>query len=271
MDGAPTERDKFQRLDSLLMPASIMSWQRALASVHQDVTPLSTNLDDRSEGQRRRLHHWNLLRDAFVFVLSDQENETAPSYSGQQWRDILDGLLTKRGDAEGTMHQRKRNRRTDQLQELIRPALDACNVETVEGIPVPSDSLPEFTEECAREIIWEVAETRFRYEFCALDHRASLKAREDMVKHCFAGGMLIGAPLEKSQRGFSHARLDFDLPSANNYLAAHVLKHCNSQGWNPDQQESLETAICDFYMQSFWEHFGRAAIIPMRLEHIVSM
>ncbi|KAJ7060637.1 hypothetical protein C8F01DRAFT_1369611 [Mycena amicta] len=280
--GAQTERNKFQRLDSPLMPASIMSWQRALASVHQDVTPLSTNLDDRRyvfpepalfanmtpEGQRRRLHHWNLLRDAFVFVLSDQENETAPSYSGQQWRDVLDGYLTTRGDAQGTFHQQKKHRRTAKLEDMIGPALDACNVETVQGFPVPSDSLLKFTEERSGP---------------AKSFGRSL--RPDKVKHCFAGGMLIGAPLEKSQRGFAAATVEqrhpyfrrvaslmLDWTSVSprpTILAANVLAHCDSEGWRPVQQEALETAVCDFYTQSFWEHFGRAAIIPMRLEHVV--
>ncbi|KAJ7061921.1 hypothetical protein C8F01DRAFT_1251759 [Mycena amicta] len=301
MAGVQTERNKFQPLDSPLMPVSIISWQRALASVNQDVTSLSTNLDDRRyvlpepalfasttpEGQRRRLHHWNLLRDVFVFVLSDRENETTPSYSGQQWRDVLDGFMTARGDAQGTFHERKKHRRTTKLEDLIRPALNACNVETVQGFPVPSDSLPKFTEERAREIIWEVAETGFRYEFCALDRRASLKEREDDVKQCFAGGMLIGAPLEKSQRGFAAATLEqrhpyfrraaslmLDWTSISvrpTILAPNFLAHLDGRGWGNDQKEDLETAVCEFYTQTFWEYFGRAAIMPMRLEHVVSM
>jgi hypothetical protein len=30
--------------------------------------------------------------------------------------------------------------------------------------------------------------------------------------------------------------------------------------------KDLENAVCCYYIQAFWEHFGRTAVLPMRLE-----
>jgi hypothetical protein len=81
------------------------------------------------------------------------------------------------------------------------PALPACNISSLESFPVPDDSLPEFSLKQTREIIWQVAETSFRFEFAALYRRASKMSRLGAVKDCFPGYMLMGVPLEMSKHG----------------------------------------------------------------------
>ncbi|KAJ7357918.1 hypothetical protein DFH08DRAFT_801797 [Mycena albidolilacea] len=108
------------------------------------------------------------------------------------------------------------------LEDFIRPALEASNIASIKGLPVSLDRLPHFTVEQTREIVWLVAETGFRFEFCALDRRASSKDRLDED---------------------SHFR------------------------WSLSDMQLLETAVCHHYTQAFWEYFGRAAVLLMRLEH----
>ncbi|KAJ6619653.1 hypothetical protein B0H10DRAFT_1946699 [Mycena sp. CBHHK59/15] len=284
---ANTERDKFQILDVAEMPPSIAAWADALSQVDKSVSPFTIDPADRRyvfpepallvnttpDRQRKFLHHWTLLRDGFTYMLSQREHSQL--LSAQEWRDVLEGHMTKRGHPDS-----KTYRRSKQLEDRIRPALQACNITNVEGFPVPPESLPEFSLAHAREIVWQVAEINFRFEFCALDRRASMKDRLEDVKACFAGRMLIGAPLEMSKRGFAAEKieqrhryfvraatlmLDWNTQSPRPpVITRGFLEHSN---WCASQMQSLETAVCRYYTQAFWEYFGRAAVVPLCLDH----
>ncbi|KAJ7121071.1 hypothetical protein C8R44DRAFT_787309 [Mycena epipterygia] len=61
--------------------------------------------------------------------------------------------------------------------------------------------------------------------------------------------------------------LDWNTKSPRPPIITHgFLEHSN---WYPFQMQGLETAVCQYYTQAFWEHFGRAAVIPLRLDHNV--
>jgi hypothetical protein len=219
------------------------------------------------------LHHWTLLSDGFMYILSQPPH--AQLLAAQEWRDILEGLLTQRGHANSRTHKR-----SAQLQDRIRPALAASGIGSIEGFPVPRESLPEFNLEQGREIVWDVAETSFRFEFCALDKHASKMDRLDDVKACFMGHMLIGVPLEMSKRGLAataiaerhgylvqiaQLMLDWTTQSARpNIISRGVSQHVN---WSSSDMEQLEVAVCCYYTQAFWEYFGCAAVVLMRLDH----
>ncbi|KAJ7747884.1 hypothetical protein B0H14DRAFT_3513954 [Mycena olivaceomarginata] len=98
-----------------------------------------------SDSQRRRrfLHHWNLLRDGFLFMLANRPQLLAP----QQWQ----GCGARNWKMLYSRHW--------------KPA----TVKSLEGFPVPDKFVPEFSLGETREIIWDVAETSFHFEFCALE------------------------------------------------------------------------------------------------------
>ncbi|KAJ7872096.1 hypothetical protein B0H13DRAFT_2059570 [Mycena leptocephala] len=259
------ERDKFSPLLAEEMPPSIVAWANALAQVDRSVSPITSNLADRryvlpepallvntaSDRRRKFLHHWSLLSDGFMYMLSQPQH--AQLLSAQEWRDILEGLMTKRGAANSRTYRRSAN-----LEDRICPALQASN------------------------IVWQVAETSFRFEFCSLDRRASKKDRLDEVKACFAGHMLIGVPLGLSKCGWvataieerhryvmraANLMLDWMTNSARpNIIGPGIAQRLN---WSPSEMQALETAVCRYYTQAFWEHFGHAAIVPLRLDHDV--
>ncbi|KAJ6528323.1 hypothetical protein DFH09DRAFT_935270 [Mycena vulgaris] len=280
---AKIARDKFTALTLIEMPPSIAAWAGALAQVDRSVAPFTSDPADRRyvlpepallvnstpERRRRFLHHWNLLSDGFVYMLSKPEHTQL--LSAQEWRDILEGLLTVRGNLSSKTH-----RRSEDLQERIRPALEASNVESVEGLPVPFESLPHFSLEQTREIVWRVAEINFRFEFCALDKRASGKKCMEDVKICFAGHMLLGVPLEMSKCGWAAPAVE----ERHRYVrrTARLMQDWVTRSprpliiaprphWSPADMQELENAVCRYYTQSFWEYFGRAAVVPLRLDH----
>ncbi|KAJ6610920.1 hypothetical protein B0H10DRAFT_2290209 [Mycena sp. CBHHK59/15] len=164
-------------------------------------------------------------------------------------------------------------------ESVLRLALDTFDVGSFKLFPVPDEELPEFSLEMIREIVWEVAETSFRFEFCALDRRASGKDRLNEVKGCFAGHMLVGVPLAMSKCGWAstmleechcYARrtailmLDWTTKSPRPDIIRRVSKRLP---WSPSQMQELETAVFRYYTQAFWEYFGRPAVVPLRLDH----
>ncbi|KAJ7328260.1 hypothetical protein DFH08DRAFT_709600 [Mycena albidolilacea] len=277
------ERDKFAVLAVEGMPPSIVCMAVALAKVDRSVPSTSGGADKRyvlpepalfvnttPERRRKFLHHWNLLADGFIYMLT----QNTQLLSAQEWRDILEGQVNKHGHPGSRSY-----RRSEKLEDRIRPALQVSNVDSIEGLPVPIESLPEFSLEQTQEIVWQVAETSFRFEFCSMDRRASRKNRLDEVKACFAGPMLVRVPLEMSKRGWAAATLEERHPYVVrtatlmldwmtrcpcDRIIGRVAEHFP---WSSSQMESLETAVCCYYTQAFWEYVGRAAVIPLRLEH----
>ncbi|KAJ6579290.1 hypothetical protein B0H10DRAFT_1963044 [Mycena sp. CBHHK59/15] len=126
---AKAERDKFAVLTVPGMPLCVASMADALARVDRSVTPYSSDGADRryvfpepallvnsSEDRCRKfLHHWSLLADGFIYGLTQNQPQLL---SAQEWRDVLEGLLTQRGAANS-----RTQRRSSSLQDRIRPAL----------------------------------------------------------------------------------------------------------------------------------------------------
>ncbi|KAJ7075961.1 hypothetical protein B0H15DRAFT_791187 [Mycena belliarum] len=281
-----TQRDKFTPLDIPEMPPSISSMSNALTQVDRSIIPYTSSDADKKyvlpepallinttpERRRKFLHHWNLLGDGFIYTLTQQPQLLRP----QEWRDILEGLMTERG-----AHGSKTHKRSEKLVDCIRPALEASNISHLEGFPVPIECCPQLSLTRTHEIVWQVAETSFRFELCALDRRASGRARLNNVKRCFAGDMLVGVPLEMSQRGWAAPMLE----DRHRYVASTAVlmldwttksprpriieRIADRHQWTTDNMQELEAAVARHYTQAFWEYFGRAAVVPMRLEHDV--
>ncbi|KAJ7034117.1 hypothetical protein C8F04DRAFT_1183632 [Mycena alexandri] len=229
-------RNKFVHLSVEGMPPpAIIEWADALSQVDQSIKPLTDNAADRSyilpepalfvnttpERRRQLLHHWNLVGDGFYYMLGQPEH--VQLLSAQQWRDVLEGRMAKRG-AEGS----RRNKRTGDLEELLRPALDAANVSSIEGFPVPIQNVPQFTLAQIEANVWRVAETSFRFELAALDRRAANTQRLAAVKACFAGGLLLGFPLEMAVLGWAAPTVEQRHPFVANTARLMLSWRCTS-------------------------------------------
>ncbi|KAJ6558732.1 hypothetical protein B0H10DRAFT_1967237 [Mycena sp. CBHHK59/15] len=254
---AKTERDKFSPLVLEEMPPSIVSMVNALAQVDRSVIPYtSDNADKRyvlpepallvhttPEQRCKFLHHCNLLADGFIYMLT----QALQLFRPQEWRDAEPEAPGQHSPGVGSV-QRLEHR----------------------GFPVPIESLPQFSLAQIREIVWQVAETSFRFEFCSLDKQVSKKDRLNEVKACFISQRGWAATtLEERHRyvGWTAAlMLDWTTKSNHPNIIRRVADRVQ---WSPPDMQALETAVCRYYTQVFWEYFGRAAVVPLHLDHDV--
>ncbi|KAJ7238315.1 hypothetical protein B0H12DRAFT_1075305 [Mycena haematopus] len=283
----PTGRDKFIALGGRPeMPATIPHWEKALAAVDRSRPPLFSNTyyvlpepallaSPEDVGQRQlRLHHFLMLHDALLYRIA---HLPAPKVliSSQEWRDILAGKVT----TQGRDHTKQRQR-TNKIDELLRPALVASGIHGQRDFPADRDKIAPISDTRAQEIIWEVAETNFRFEFVALDKRASGRYHTEECTRCFAGGMLMRIPTTLGRRGLAStdlherhpctvrlARLmcDWKVPRVD--TPRDIREAPSTHCWTETQMRELELTVAKHYTQVFYLLFGRAAVIPMRLEH----
>ncbi|KAJ7463251.1 hypothetical protein FB451DRAFT_1403891 [Mycena latifolia] len=283
-------RDKFVLVDLPEMPADIPSWAVALRAVDRTnaprfrgphtynryVFPEPALFATPQDPQRRQLflHHFTLLKDALLYRLAD-EGARAKPLATQEWRDVLGGKVAKQTNRGRVVT--KAQARTVGIDDLLGPALRACGLDTYEDFPAVEGSFEPITLHRAREIVWEIAETNFRFEFLSLDHRASGLDRQEDCCDCFVGRMVMGMPVEFAKKGlaslspatrFPHflrmARLmkDWRPRAPDNILSAQEPKK-----WDDAAMKELEGAVTKYYTQTFYEYFSRAAVVPMRLEH----
>lgn len=143
------------------------------------------------------------------------------------------------------------------------------------------------------EMVWEAAEVNFRFEFLALDARASGLSRSDACRQSFPSNALVGFDIAESRMGFSAiapkdrlpyvlnlARLMLDWqprPRPAAIAAAFdqpppdweaAIEEQGEEGeWQTTRFSELEDAVAEYYTQCFYDIIGRAAVVPLRLTH----
>ncbi|KAJ6535037.1 hypothetical protein B0H19DRAFT_1271696 [Mycena capillaripes] len=255
-------RDKFKSLKREEMPPTIPYWERALASVDTSHPPLNTQAKDT---------YYILPEPALLAAPEAAGKRQQLLLSSQEWREILDGKVTSQGRSPS-----KTTQRVSKIDTLLSPALQACGLSGYRDFPADVNHIPPITIHRAREIIWQIAEINFRFEFLALDRRASGRNRSEECRQCFPGGRLIGIPIAMSKQGFA-ALASVDRHPYTLRLATLM---CDWDGtpdlireaptkaeWSSNEMRWLEMEVAAFYTQTFYNLFGRAAVIPMRLEH----
>ncbi|KAJ7140628.1 hypothetical protein C8R44DRAFT_726364 [Mycena epipterygia] len=280
-------RNKFEVLVAEEMPCVIPAWAAALGSVNTSVLPTEAHPTDKEYllpepallasaelpvRRQRFIHHWRLLRDALLYRISEMEGPL--TLTSQEWRDILEGQIAHR------QQRNKRMKNSRQLHDIIGATLRACNVDRLHGFPPRLEDIPTYSMAQAKQVIWEVAEINFRFELVSLDWRASGISRMQDSTMCFAGGMLMGMPMEHSKLGLAaphlkerhryHVRLAtlmLDWRTACGRPAAIARGVKERKEWTQRDMEELEKAVAQYYTGTFYDLFGRAAVIPMRLEH----
>ncbi|KAJ6559497.1 hypothetical protein DFH09DRAFT_1083661 [Mycena vulgaris] len=259
-------RNKFELLDRPEMPPSIPAWESALKrvdttegpkySVHKSDTyyvlpePALLAAPELPAQRQLRLHHYQLLSDALLYRMGNPEEGGPPPapLSSQEWREILGGKVAVQG------HQRGRGeKRTQGIADVLRPAL-------------------------TKELIWQIAETNFHFECLSLDRRASgLKRPKECLK-CFPGRLLMGIPFEYGKKGFAAIALKdrhpYNLVLASlmcdwrgRHVPTIIRQAATEVAWTEQRVKELEYTVAMHYTQCFYDYFGRAPVIPMRLEH----
>ncbi|KAJ7700977.1 hypothetical protein B0H16DRAFT_1748851 [Mycena metata] len=264
---ARPSRNKFEKFDAAEMPHYLSLWSQALRAVETaGIVTRSTNPVDKHyvlpepallaspELPARRqlfIHHWVLLKD--------------------EWRDVLEARL----DPSARRNARTAKART--IASIIGASLQQFSIDPA-GFPHARDTYPTYTVEQAREIIWDISETNFRFELMALDKRASMRTREDEVTCCFPGGMVLGIPREYAQQGVASPDVDqrhrcvhhiallmLDWRTGCYRPSAIDRDFLKKVHWSTDEMADLEWAVAHYYTESFFEFFGRACVLPMGL------
>jgi hypothetical protein len=268
------------------MPLSIAAWRDALAGVDKSQAVQIRTPRDRhylfpepgifantSDARRARFFAtWNVVRPACIFRAFGSSSSATP-LSNQQWRDfLLDGLIS-------ASQEPKLVQRCDHAKAIFAEALEELQINLTSPA---SPDLPDISDRKAQETLWELSELNFRFEFLALDKRASISPRDEftrqtMILACFDVPSLVIVDPHHACTGLHSLDWRQKLPS----LLAFKALLCDWDGMKPTpllapdlptvgmytecDVEQLEMAVANFYTQSFYRFFGRAAIIPTHL------
>ena len=138
----------------------------------------------------------------------------------------------------------------------------------------------------AQEILWEIYELNFRFEFKALDHRAHIPVggvdgppRDQLILACFPGQTSLPvAPITSAREGLGAIewrarrcsiiamRTVMQTWRGFNGAQFHITKGVDDL--SEREFHEVEWAVAHFYTQSFFNHFARAAIVPHTLPPI---
>ncbi|KAJ7468356.1 hypothetical protein B0H11DRAFT_1921223 [Mycena galericulata] len=281
---AQQERNKYEVFKSPYMAPTIPGWAAALSAVDRSqppacglhplnlyVFPEPALLLSSEARLHTYLHHYQLIRDALLYRMGDH-NDSQTALSVAEWRDILQGKVVGQG-MRGSLAEK----RTTAIERVLGPAMRACGIDQLDGFPVPPDCTPRTTQTRSKEITWELAEMNFRFELCALDTRASGLDRLEECMKCFPGP-LIGPDLSEGNKGLAAVQISERLPFLLSLARLMLDWACRPRSdlletaremteWNSLLIADLENQVARYYTQSFYQIFGRAAVIPLRLEH----
>ncbi|KIM34888.1 hypothetical protein M413DRAFT_32942 [Hebeloma cylindrosporum] len=303
-----SDRNKFAEPTSPLMPPAIPTWRSALSHVNSDpgkvvypITPGDAGYAfpdpglfvavTTEEKQTMYFANWLKYREALIYRLAFPSSAT--TVPNKLWRPLLNLPLNHNPVApprlsDKTSLSQKKNDIVYTLLETCFAADDDLTFNPAQmldifwqGQPVLSTSVPPV--DVAQEILWELYELNFRFEFLALDRRAHIPvgqvdgtSREQLVLACFPGRRSLAvAPINSAREGFGAA----DWRDRRSSIVAMRMVMKTWRGFTGDQchltkgvEELSYTEFCDvkwavahFYTQSFFDHFGRAAIVPHTL------
>jgi len=210
--------------------------------------------------------------------------------SGQSWRDFLATDLSSFSDKVDSKSARRRKLVLDTLMPkfLSDPAVKTrSNVGEPfvwQGLSFLPGVLP--VDHVVQQILWELYELNFTYEFLSLDRRScvgldlsdssKLFECQALISGCFTVGAFKYIPLPDHNRGLAADSLRDRIPHLIGMVlvmrswkgikpAAFVIANRSPPDISDRQAEELEEVVMKYYCQQFFNHFGRAAQIPHHL------
>lgn len=289
-----TSRNKFEPIDSPLMPPYIPSWRDALQAVDTNTSLLNPSDQPGPHDKKyifpepglftgvtnelrcaRYFATWQNAKTICLFRVFGASSAAVP-LSPQEWRDFLIGNLN--GSFKGEANR--------EAQRKIRAIFENCLAELSMDFDsfTPTNTVPPpVAPSEAQKVLWELSELNFRFELLALDKRASrvtddneAQDRQDMIRKCFPTSSLF-PELPDATKGLASVTWKDRLPTLLRLRAlmrdwngtkptAILLGDLESLDlYHEDDVQVLENAVARFYTQTFFNYFGRAAVIPTKL------
>ncbi|KAK0460216.1 uncharacterized protein EV420DRAFT_1535650 [Desarmillaria tabescens] len=238
-------------------------------------------LDVSNRGRTAYLHMWKQISSFWKYRASCNKPDARP-LSSEEWRDLL-GIPLK---ASTESEIRK------QVKIFLGPSPDSKGVSY--HLNASDFNLPIEKKE-ALELVWEICEPNFRFELLSLDVRAAARSprsqstgdeyfqaestfrieRQTKFGWCFPDA--FSSP--------QSARADYGISSTHWSRRFKRLKYLRKlmEGWaDPPRREVMtirpevlekesrvsvewEQGLVQHYVQTFYDYFGRPAILPRRL------
>jgi len=301
--GQPPSRDKFDPIDSPYISLPLKSWQKALGAVDRSPEMLMMKLaendgkyafpepglfcsGDNAYRRNRYLTIWTVIRDICIYRLASNASKVQ-LLSGQDWRTLL--------GAHASNPETKAGASRNSLTRLLSPEATELGV-NISNLHNVADM--EFTVREARENMWGISELSFRFELLMLDRRALDRrlfdnrhqeldslVREELVLCCFyfrpdQPRHLASVSVQNAHQGLASPDVRDRLPYLNalrrvmfewvNYHEHHVARLPTPTVDTPEiELLQYEYALARYYTQTYFHHFGRAAIIPTTLPDIL--
>ena len=300
------QRSKFEDPHSSLFPPAIPAWSSALVSVdtskRQIFGPLASDTayivpepasfvsTQTREKSMAMFRAWLVFRSICLLRISLKSSLAQPRH-GKAWSALLTWEFAERGGADKPPRNRaqKRTKMREEMVSLMKNCVQIDNdLQMVQDIifdsshaswqGTPFDALEDKHFE---QILWELHEINFRFEFQALDRRARIDTpfenshnADIQLMACFPEHSFAIPPLCHANHGIAST----SMRERAHYLftMARVMKRWkwilkdgyiskNQLRWSYDEIDSLEQEIASTYTQLFFDCFRRAPVTPHRL------
>ncbi|TFK60407.1 hypothetical protein BDN72DRAFT_779451, partial [Pluteus cervinus] len=246
--------------------------------------PASLQAVEKADRLEAILHMWLRCRPVFIFRLTAANSDATPM-SARSWKDFLS--LDYLAPVE--THSKSQTR-IGKARDFLQSCIDQDGISIAPNTFTPSwrgRSFNELTTDHLKEIIWEMNELNFRFEFMALDSHLSSDLGEllhnRLLESCFPAcslGSLLVADIDKANAGIASfvltqrgEALQSFRRVLNKWTLDGVVKPPLINSLNPLRHDKatldlLELQIAMFYVECFCVIFHRAPVLPRRLEHI---
>jgi hypothetical protein len=278
-------RDKWVDMNCDVLPPTILSWK--LAMEHADKAPTRVHgpvsvgtwfpdpclICTTSEDPRKRyLVTWLSIRSAWLNRIT---TPTASPIHPRMWRGFLNSILNPEQVFSGSSDLFGAEFMQLHITAHQSPALLTWRDSTI--------TVDTLTAEHIHQVLWDLAEHNFRFELLALDKEMSPVAwggdsgtREEVVLRVFAGGagVVLGSePFPHQNWGLGTLRVEDRTPFIEHFRtllsswpnAPSALQ--NPLGASPINTHVLavERSATLFYVQTFFDTYGRPPIIPRHI------
>lgn len=242
-----------------------------------------------TEKQARFFFNWLKYRPALLYRLTAASGPKP--VSNQLWRTLLSlpsepALQPQTSSTKSAANHNIVYTLLDEASKTAGLQLNATTPVTIHWHQHQIDVKQLPPPKVAQEILWELHELNFRCEFLALDHHAhdpiqtnSSYLREEMVLACFPHGgdaTILVTDVSLATRGLAaedwRERAPYIIAMRTvlqswmgfPHVAATLIEK-EIDAFEEQEIMMMETTLTRFYTQTFFNFFGRAAILPRRL------
>jgi hypothetical protein len=244
------------------------------------------------ERKKLFLANWLAARPLWISRVDHNPPEKFPS--PQQWREFLNSIPSEESLARASSStgvptaaaMRKRAAKELFGEDLMdaQGATWAIN-DTIEwrNQTISVASLIDPPTRLIRLILWELYELNFRYELLALDRvmarpswEESLHDRRNLLYGIFPGEggfVMWSSPLPEDGGGMWARQLSDIYPFVENFrkllsswedAPARLRAPLDASTFDNNMYFLVMQPACDFYVQCFFDHFGRPPVVPHR-------